>query len=73
MDEFEIRTYSKKELAFMYFPNAANGRTAVNMLMRWINRCKALREELDAAGYQPNARYLTPRQVKLIVEMLGEP
>ena len=37
MDEFKVRSYTKKELALFYFPDASP-HTAVNRLMRWINR-----------------------------------
>ncbi len=37
MDEFKVRSYTKKELALFYFPYASP-HTAVNRLMRWINR-----------------------------------
>ncbi len=72
MDNFIIRTYTKKELALMYFPDS-NPRTAVNHLMAWIHRCKPLWDELQAAGYYTASKAFTPRQVRAIVEQLGEP
>ena len=72
MSDFTIRTYTKKELALMYFP-ASHPRTAVNHLMSWIRRCIPLRAQLKAMGYYPNAKAFTPREVKAIVEQLGEP
>lgn len=45
MEDFKIRTYTKKELALMYFPESYP-RTAVNHLMVWIRRCDPLWEEL---------------------------
>ena len=65
--DFIIRAYTKKELALCYFPNS-NPRTAVNHLMSWINRCTTLWEQL-----QDTSKAFTPRQVKAIVEQLGEP
>lgn len=56
----------------MYFPESMP-RTAVNHLMAWINRCTQLLEQLQATGYQPTCKAFTPRQVKAIVEHLGEP
>ena len=72
METFIIRAYTKKELALMYFPESMP-RTAVNHLMAWINRCTQLLEQLQATGYQPTCKAFTPRQVKAIVEHLGEP
>ena len=67
-----IRIYSKQELALMYFPEAKS-HTAVNHLMRWINRCGQLRSALEAAHYRPSNRHFTARQVQLIVDYLGFP
>ena len=41
IEDFKIRTYTKKELALMYFPESYP-RTAVNHLMAWIRRCDPL-------------------------------
>ncbi len=70
--EFKIRPYTKKELALMYFPDSSP-RTAVNHLMAWIRRCKQLWQQLHAIGYQPTCKAFTPREVRTIVEQLGEP
>lgn len=72
MDDFIIRAYTKKELALMYFPDSAP-RTAVNHLMAWIRRCTSLWQQLQQMDYSINSKTLTPRQVKAIVEQLGEP
>ena len=72
MDTFIVKAYTKKELALMYFPDSIP-RTAVNHLMAWINRCTPLAEQLQATGYQSTCKAFTPRQVKAIVEHLGEP
>ena len=72
MDNFRIRPYTKKELALMYFPDS-QPRTAVNHLMAWIRRCSQLWTELQAMGYQPSCKAFTPREVRAIVEQLGEP
>ena len=71
-NEFIIRAYTKKELALMYFPDSMP-RTAVNHLMAWIRKCTRLWDELQATGYQVSSKAFTPRQVKAIVEQLGEP
>ena len=73
MDNFKIRSYSKKELALCYFPSADNPHTAVNHLMSWVNRCTQLRKALEEQGYQKTSKWFTPREVKLIIEYLGEP
>jgi hypothetical protein len=72
MDTFIIRAYTKKELALKYFPGCLP-RTAVNHLMAWIRNCKPLWAELQSMGYQPVSKSFTPRQVKAIVEQIGEP
>ena len=72
MDDFIIRAYTKKELALMYFPDSSP-RTAVSHLMSWIHRCTPLWELLQATDYEPTCKTFTPRQVKAIVEQLGEP
>lgn len=72
MSDFDIHFYTKKELALMYFPDSTP-RTAVGHLMTWICRCKPLVEDLEASGYEKSAKAFSPRQVKLIVEYLGEP
>ena len=70
---FPIRSYMKKELALCYFPDAKNLHSAVNHLMSWINRCEPLRDKLHEQGYQKSAKWFKPKEVKLIVEYLGEP
>ena len=72
METFTIRAYTKKELALMYFPDSMP-RTAVSHLMAWINRCTQLSALLQTTGYLPTNKAFTPRQVKAIVEHLGEP
>ncbi|MDO4161328.1 MAG: DUF4248 domain-containing protein [Prevotellaceae bacterium] len=67
-----IKSYTKRELALMYFPNV-DGHTAVNRLTRWISRCKPLREELTRHNYGGRGHSLTPKHVSIIVEYLGEP
>ena len=67
-----IRAFTKKELALMYFPES-NPRTAVNHLMAWIRRCTPLWDELLAMGYHVTAKSFTPREVRAIMEYLGEP
>ena len=72
MEEFIIRTYTKKELALMYFPESYP-RTAVNHLMAWIHLCAPLWNELLDMGYRKTSKVFSPKQVKAIVEYLGDP
>ena len=72
MNKFEIQAYTKKELALLYFPSA-EPHTAVNRLMSWVKRCKPLHMALIAQGYKKTAKWLSPREVALVVEHLGEP
>ena len=72
-EDFKIKTYTKKELACLYFPDAKDPHTAVNHLMAWVHRCRGLPEKLAELGYHKNSRLLTPRQVREIVFYLGEP
>ena len=70
--DFKIRAYTKKELALCYFPDSSPS-VAVHHLMAWIRRCTPLSDELSATGYTITHKYFTPRQVRAIVEQLGEP
>lgn len=73
MEYFKIRSYTKKELALCYFPSAVSPHTAVNHLMSWINRCTPLREALEGQGYRKTSKWFSPREVRLIIEYLGDP
>ena len=56
MEEFIIRTYTKKELALMYFPESYP-RTAVNHLMAWIHlSAPPLWNELLDMGYRKTSK-----------------
>ena len=71
-EEFIIRPYTKKELALLYFPHS-NPRTAARHLMTWLVRCQPLMAELHQLGYQSTDKTFTPRQVRCVVDHLGEP
>ena len=73
MTEFKVKAYGKSELALLYFPDASSAHTAVNHLMSWIRRNPQLKEQLEKMGYRKSAKFFTPKEVKLIVEYLGEP
>ena len=70
---FRICPYTKRELAKLYFPFTENTKSAVANLRNLLKRNEELMEELQNAGYQPYDKCFTPRQVRLIVEFLGEP
>ena len=70
MEDFINRTYTKKELGLMYFPESMP-RTAVNHLMSWIRRCQPLWDELQQMGYEKTCKSFTPKQVKAIIDNLG--
>ena len=72
IEDFKIRMYTKKELALMYFPESMP-RTAVNHLMAWIRLCTPLWDELLKMGYCKTSKSFSPKQVKAIVDYLGEP
>ena len=70
--QMKATTYSMKELAGMYFPHSS-ARSASVQLKRWFVYNKILMEALTNAGYVSGQKLLTPKQVQLIFEMLGEP
>ncbi len=61
-----------KELGQMYFPNSTV-KSASTQVVRWIRRNRPLWDALHAAGYHKGQRLLTPRQVSLVFQYLGEP
>lgn len=70
---FRIRPYSKRELAKLYFPLTENEDSAVANLRLWMQRHGEVLEKLREAGYRPHCKIFTPRQVKILVEIFGEP
>ena len=72
MEHTEIKRYTKKELALLYFPNSSP-ETARRHLIRWIMRNSKLMEELYAANYNLYDQYLTKEQVKIIFRYIGPP
>lgn len=65
-------SYSMKELAGLYFPTSSP-RAATTQLRRWITLNNELTDALAQTGLTKGQRLLTPRQVALIMEHLGEP
>lgn len=72
-DTFKVRALTKKELAFLYFPDAVDPKAAVNRLMRMIRGCPGLEAQMTAAGYAKMQKILSPRVVGVIMDWLGEP
>ncbi len=64
--------FTLKELGGMYFPLASQNSQS-RQLKRWIELNRPLTEALEKCGYQARQRYLTPKQVAVIFEYLGEP
>ena len=73
MNNFEIRSYGKSELAMLYFPHAKTTKGAMNNLNFWIDYNGELRQKLRECGSPPRAHHYTKREVELIVEHLCEP
>ena len=70
--EQKNRTYTKKELALLYFPDSTP-ETAVKHLMTMIRRNDMLWDELQEMGYYNRRKTFTPREVKSIFDWLGAP
>ena len=72
MKNFKLQPYTKKELALLYFPST-DPHVAVNRLMMWVKRCPELHHALVEQGYKKNVKWLSTREVEMIVKWLGEP
>ena len=66
MENFEIRTYGRTELALCYFPDL-NPQVAYRKLQYWIDYYPHLREQLEKMGSGLSCRTYMPAQVQLIV------
>lgn len=71
-DSICFPSMKKGDLALLYFPDA-DPKVATRHLMRWINGCPPLIEELSATGYYASQKIFTSRQVRLIDQHLGSP
>ncbi|MDC6279011.1 DUF4248 domain-containing protein [Caecibacteroides pullorum] len=69
---FAIRPYLKVDLARLYSPGLAD-RTAMNRLNRWIRHNHELHDRLYSGREGKNDICFSLRQVRLLVEYLGEP
>ena len=68
MDSF----FHKADLAVAYFPTVSL-RTAQRLFRRELQHNRGLWQALHDADYRPTQKRLTPRQVQLIFQYLGEP
>ena len=67
------RTYTKQELAMLYFPNASSTQVACAHLRRWIVACEPLHRKLVETGYNRWTKEFYPVQVNYVFSYLGEP
>ena len=67
-----MRVYSKSEVAGMYMPFVSTG-VARRFLLASIRKNKNMENELMDAGYCLRSKTLTPKQVRIIFNYLGEP
>lgn len=56
----------------LYFPNSTK-KSASAQLGRWIKQNENLKKQWVEMGFKPRKKILNPSQVKLIVEVFGEP
>ncbi|EKN07546.1 DUF4248 domain-containing protein [Parabacteroides johnsonii] len=70
---FRIRPYSKRELASLYFPETPTIDSTVSNLRLWIKRNGEVSEKLRETGYRTHSKIFTLRQVRILVEIFGEP
>ncbi|MDF9830849.1 DUF4248 domain-containing protein [Parabacteroides sp. PF5-6] len=66
------RAWGFQELAVRYCPYV-RPHSATNQLRRWILHSHELQNKLSACHYTPGQKILTPRQVRCLVDHLGEP
>ena len=70
--KIQAKTMSFKELASLYFP-AVTPKSASHQLRTWIRSSDTLLAELEACGFTPRQRLMTPRQVELVLREFGAP
>ena len=71
MEGLKIQAYGLQELAMHYFKHCTP-QSASNQLKKWMNKEKLLNKLTDA-DYRAGQKILTPKQVSIIVEHVGEP
>ncbi len=65
--EFIVRAYGKSELAMLYFPGDSKD-NAMRKFRFWFRVNKRLRKFIT-----PKIKYYNPKQVRIIIDELGEP
>lgn len=70
--EFIIRSYGFGELALLYFPNCTK-RSASTQLGRWVRQNEQLKKQLIESGFKQGRKILTPKQVEIMVSIIGQP
>jgi len=63
---FQIKVYAKKQMAELYH-------VSLKTFMKWIEPLRERFPELFPAKEKDHSHLLTPKQVKTIVDFLGEP
>ena len=70
--QFVIRTYGFNELAHLYFPQSTP-KSATQTFGRWIHSNPKLVASLTELQWMKRRKYLTPKQVKLLVDYFDPP
>ena len=70
--EFIIRSYGYGELAQLYFQGISK-KSASNQFRKWIRLNSILQNELSLAGFNPGQKILTPKQVEILIRIIGAP
>lgn len=71
-DEFQQKTYRWQELAVLYAPDLTP-HAASKRLTKWVLINKELYKCLIRSGWTKGSRILSPLQVGIMVDFLGEP
>lgn len=71
-DTFQQKTYSWQELAILYAPGLTPHSASIR-LTKWVVINQELYERLLRSGWIKGRRILSPMQVGIIVDFLGEP
>ena len=69
---FQQKTFGWQELAILYAPGLTR-HSASRRLTRWVIINKELYDRLIRSGWIKGTRILSPLQVAIIVDFLGEP
>ncbi|WP_286472498.1 DUF4248 domain-containing protein [Parabacteroides goldsteinii] len=69
---FQQKAYGWQELAILYAPGL-RPHSASRRLTRWVIINKELYDRLIRSGWIKGTRILSPLQVEIIVDFLGEP